>query len=166
MNITEGRQRPERRGEGSSDGDFAEVAAAIRSALDSQGLFQHMGAAVDEIAPGKVVMSLTKSPQLLQQYGFFHGGAVAFLVDNATTAAAGTLLDIKTQACLTAEYKLNMISPATGERLSCTADVIKPGKRLTVVEAKVHSHSGADAKLVAVALATIATIARDGGLRD
>ena len=126
----------------------------------------HMGAALDEIAPGKIIMSLTKSPELLQQHGFFHGGAIAFLIDNATTAAAGTLLDIKTQACLTAEYKLNMISPATGERLSCTASVVKPGKRLTVVEAKVHSHSGTDAKLVAVALATIATVEREGGLRD
>ena len=50
--------------------------------------------------------------------------------------------------------------------LTRAAGVIKPGKRLTVVEAKVHSHSGADAKLVAVALATIATIEREGGLRD
>jgi uncharacterized protein (TIGR00369 family) len=142
--------------------DFSAVAEAVRDALNQQGFLHHMGAEIDDVAPGKVVMSLPKRPQLLQQHGFFHGGAVAFLIDNATTAAAGTLLNRDQQTCLTAEYKLNILSPANGERLTCTANVVKPGKRLTVVEAKVHSISGADMKLVAVALATIANLDRAG----
>ena len=43
---------------------------------------------------------------------------VAFLVDNATTAAAGTVIDRNTQTCLTAEYKLNIVAPALGDRLT------------------------------------------------
>jgi uncharacterized protein (TIGR00369 family) len=137
-----------------------EVARAIRSALDAQGFLHHMGASVDEVLPGQVVISVRKRPELLQQHGFFHGGVVAFLVDNATTAAAGTVIDRETQTCLTAEYKLNIVAPALGDRLACTATVVKPGRRLTIVEAKVHSHAGDKVKLVAVALATIANIER------
>jgi uncharacterized protein (TIGR00369 family) len=140
--------------------DPQEIARAIRSALDAQGFLHHMGASVDEVAPGQVVMSVSRRPELLQQHGFFHGGVVAFLVDNATTAAAGTVIDRERQTCLTAEYKLNIVAPALGEQLTCTASVVKPGRRLTIVEAKVHSHSGDKTKLVAVALATIANIER------
>jgi uncharacterized protein (TIGR00369 family) len=133
---------------------------AIRSALDAQGFLHHMGARVDEVAHGKVVMSVGRRPELLQQHGFFHGGVVAFLVDNATTAAAGTVIDRAMQTCLTAEYKLNIVAPALGDRLACTASVVKPGRRLTIVEARVHSHAGDKVKLVAIALATIANIER------
>jgi len=143
-----------------TDDDHAAMAAAIRSALNAQGFLHHMGASVDEVAPGKVVISVPRRPELLQQHGFFHGGVVAFLVDNATTAAAGTVIDRATQTCLTAEYKLNIVAPSLGDRLACTATVVKPGRRLTIVEAKVHSHAGDTAKLVAVALATIANIER------
>jgi uncharacterized protein (TIGR00369 family) len=143
-----------------TDDDHAAMAAAIRTALNAQGFLHHMGASVDEVAPGKVVISVPRRPELLQQHGFFHGGVVAFLVDNATTAAAGTVIDRATQTCLTAEYKLNIVAPSLGERLACTATVVKPGRRLTIVEAKVHSHAGDTVKLVAVALATIANIER------
>lgn len=140
--------------------DDQAMADAIRSALDGQGFLHHMGASVDAVSRGQVVISVSKRPELLQQHGFFHGGVVAFLVDNATTAAAGTVVDRATQTCLTAEYKLNIVAPALGERLACTASVVKPGRRLTIVEAKVHSHSGETQKLVAVALATIANVER------
>jgi uncharacterized protein (TIGR00369 family) len=143
-----------------SDDDRETLDRAIRAALDAQGFLHHMGARVDQVAPGQVVMSVQKRPELLQQHGFFHGGVVAFLVDNATTAAAGTVIDRATQTCLTAEYKLNILAPALGDRLTCTASVVKPGRRLTIVEAKVHSHAGDKVKLVAVALATIANIER------
>jgi len=140
--------------------DEQAIAAAIRTALDAQGFLHHMGASVDEVVPGRVVMSVTKRPELLQQHGFFHGGVIAFLVDNTTTAAAGTMLDRNTRTCLTAEYKLNIVAPALGDRLACSATVVKPGRRLTIVEAKVHSHMPGRTKLVAVALATIANIER------
>ena len=142
------------------DSDEQALDHAIRSALDAQGFLHHMGARVDAVTRGQVVMSVERRTELLQQHGFFHGGVVAFLVDNATTAAAGTVIDRATQTCLTAEYKLNIVAPALGDRLFCTATVVKPGRRLTIVEAKVHSHAGDKTKLVAIALATIANIER------
>jgi uncharacterized protein (TIGR00369 family) len=136
---------------------FQFVDAAIREAVGKQGFMKLVGAKIDELAPGKAVMSLERRDEVLQQHGFFHGGVIAFLVDNATTVAAGTLVDRSAgSSVLTAEYKLNFTAPARGERIVCEAVVLKPGKRMTVVEARVFSHEADEAKLCAVALATIA----------
>lgn len=138
--------------------DFAPIAAAVRAALEAQGFLKLVGAEVVDIAPGEVTMALDRRPEVLQQGNLFHGGVIAFLVDNATTAAAGTVIDRSRHTVLTAEYKLNILAPARGDRLICRAHVLKPGRMLTVVEAKVHCRSGAEEKLTAVALATIANI--------
>lgn len=68
--------------------DFAPNAAAVRAALEAQGFLKLVGAEVVDIAPGEVTMALDRRPEVLQQGNLFHGGVIAFLVDNATTAAA------------------------------------------------------------------------------
>jgi uncharacterized protein (TIGR00369 family) len=140
--------------------EFAPIDRAVRASVAAQGFLKLVGARIDELAPGKAVMSLDRRDEVLQQHGFFHGGAVAFLIDTATATAAGTLLERETQTCLSAEYKLNFVSPGKGERLTCEASVVKPGRRMTVVEAKVFSHEGEKTTLAAIALATIAIIDR------
>jgi uncharacterized protein (TIGR00369 family) len=142
---------------------FQFVDAAIREAVGKQGFMKLVGAKIGALSPGPAVMSLDRRAEVLQQHGFFHGGVIAFLVDNATTLAAGTLADRTSSAVLTAEYKINFTAPARGERIICEAQVLKPGRRMSVVEAKVFSHEGGAAKLCAVALATIAiTEAKSG----
>ena len=138
--------------------DFPAVAAAIKRTLENQGFTKLVGAKVVSIDPGVVVMALDRRPEVLQQNGLFHGGVLAYLVDNATTAAAGTMIDRATRSVITGEYKINLIAPSIGDRLTCRAEVVKPGRTLTVVEAKVFCRiDGAD-KLVAVALATIVNL--------
>ena len=143
-----------------TEAEFAPIEEAIRKAVASQGFMRLVGAKIDSLAPGKAVMSLERRAELLQQHGFFHGGTVAFLIDNATTIAAGTTIGRHTHTCLTADYKLNFVEPGKGERLVCEATVVKAGRRLAVVEAQVYSHEGDKATLNAVALATIAVIER------
>ena len=87
----------------------------------------------------------------------FHGGVSAFLVDHGATIAAATIIK-PGQAVLTAEYKLNLLAPATGQRLICRARVIRPGNNLTVVAADVFSIADGQEKQTAAALATIAVI--------
>ena len=138
--------------------DFAAVERSVRQVVGGQGMAKHLGTRIDAVEPGRTVFSLDRREELLQHHDFFHGGAIAFLIDIATTSAAATLVDRETQTCLTAEYKLNFVSPARGEKISCEATVIKPGRRMTVVEAKVYSHENGEPKLVSAALATIAII--------
>ena len=137
---------------------FPAVAAAIRATLEGQGFTRLVGAEVVSVEPGVVVMALDRRPEVLQQNGLFHGGVIAYLVDNATTAAAGTVIDRAQRTVITAEYKINLMAPSTGDRLTCRAEVVKPGRTLTVVEAKVTCRTDGAEKLVAVALATIANL--------
>src|SRR3954452_20663428 len=137
---------------------FPTVAAAIRSTLESQGFTRLLGAEVVSVEPSVVTMAVDRRPELLQQAGLFHGGVIAYLIDNATTAAAATVIDRAARTVITAEYKINLLSPSTGDRLTCRAEVVKPGRLLTVVEAKVTCRTEGEEKLVAVALASIANL--------
>jgi uncharacterized protein (TIGR00369 family) len=143
-----------------TDADIPVEYHSIRDAVNAQGMMRHMGAQIDALGQGRAVMHVPQRNELLQQNGFFHGGAVAFLIDVTVTTAAATLIDRETSTCLTAEYKLNFVAPAKGERIVCEATVVKPGRRLTVVEAKVFAQDQGARKIVSVALATIAVIAR------
>lgn len=102
----------------SHESDFAPIAARIRQGIAGQGFMKHVGADITELALGLCVISVDRRSELLQQNGFFHGGVTAFLIDNATTIAAATA---RGQSALTAEYKLNFLSPASGARLICRA---------------------------------------------
>src|SRR3954470_23315437 len=137
---------------------FPAAATAIRSTLESQGFTRLLGAKVVSVEPNVVTMAVNRRPELLQQNGLFHGGVIAYLIDNATTAAAATAIDRATRTVITAEYKINLLSPSVGDRLTCRAEVVKPGRLLTVVEAKVFCRTDGEERLVAVALATIANL--------
>jgi uncharacterized protein (TIGR00369 family) len=143
-----------------TDTPFPAVAAAIKTTLENQGFTRLVGAAVVAVEPGVVVMALDRRDAVLQQNGLFHGGVIAYLVDNATTAAAGTVIDRARRTVITAEYKINLVAPSRGDRLTCRAEVVKPGRLLTVVEAKVTCRTDGEERLVAVALATIANLDR------
>ena len=130
----------------------------IRQHVAAQGFMQLIGAELGKLSRGTCEMSVDKRPELLQQHGMFHGGVTAFLVDNATTIAASTMIQ-QDQSVLTAEYKLSLLAPGLGERLVCRARVIKAGKTLSVVAADVYSVTGTEEKHTATALATIAVIA-------
>jgi len=132
----------------------AERLDQVRHALEGQGFTRLLGAVVEEVAPGRVVLSVNRRPELLQQAGLFHGGVVAYLVDNAAAAAAGTHGQMG-EGVLTAEFKLNILAPGIGDRLVCTAQTVRPGRTLTVVEARVHDLRDGEPALIAVALATI-----------
>jgi uncharacterized protein (TIGR00369 family) len=139
--------------------EFADLCAAIRRELESQEFMRLVGAEVVDVALGEVTLALDRRAQVLQHAGgLFHGGVIAFLVDNATTAAAATHIDHRRQTCLTAEYKLSFLAPAKGDRLVCKARVLKPGRLLSFVEAKVDCRTGSADRPTAVALATVAIV--------
>lgn len=138
-----------------ADAEFAPIAHHILSNIKRQGFMTHVGAEVTELTRGGCELSVDRRPELLQQNGFFHGGVTAFLIDNATTIAAAT---VRGQPALTAEYKLNLLSPASGERLICRARVVKPGRQVSVVAADVFCLIDGAEKHTATALASIAML--------
>lgn len=144
------------------DPGFAPIAARIHTNVGRQGFMNLVGAELSDLARGACTLAVERRPELLQQHGFFHGGVTAFLVDNATTIAAATS---RGQPALTAEYKLNLLSPAAGERLICRARVIKPGRQVAVVAADVFCLTDGVEKHTATALASIAMLNEDVGAK-
>jgi len=137
------------------DPDFEPIENLIRENVGRQGFMNLVGAELSELARGHCTIAVDRRPELLQQHGFFHGAVTAFLVDNATTIAAATS---RGEPALTAEYKLNLLSPATGERLICRARVIKPGRQVAVVAADVFCVTDGVEKHTATALASISML--------
>jgi uncharacterized protein (TIGR00369 family) len=137
------------------DADFAAIEKRIREGVGRQGFMSLVGAEISELARGTCTLVVDRRAELLQQHGLFHGGVTAFLIDNATTIAAATS---RGRSALTAEYKLNLLSPAAGERLICRARVIKPGRQVAVVAADVFCVTNGIEKHSATALASIAML--------
>ena len=62
---------------------------------------------------------------------------------------------------LAVEFKVNLLRPAKGERFVARAEVIKPGRTLTVVRADVVAIAGGeDRQLVATMLGTMMRLPR------
>jgi uncharacterized protein (TIGR00369 family) len=114
-----------------------------------------IGTRVGDIAPGRVVLQLVVRDEFRQHHGQVHGAVLGYLADTACSWAAGTLVgDV-----VTAEYKINLLAPARGERLEVVGEVVRAGRRQVVARADVFAISGTARELVATALATIAVVA-------
>ncbi len=86
-----------------------------------------------------------------QHHGFLHGGLVGFLADTAMSwAAASVAGDV-----LTAEYRVHLLAPGTGERFVGRGHVIKAGRRQIVTRADVLAIVDRQEKLIATATGTV-----------
>ena len=99
---------------------------------------QSIGAALEEIASGRVSIRLPFRADLTQQHGFLHAGTIAAVADSACGYAALTLMPADA-AVLSIEFKVNMLAPAKGESIVARAEVIRPGRNIMVCRADVYA---------------------------
>ena len=111
-----------------------------------------------DCGPGWCTSVVELEPRHLQQGGVAHGGLLATIADHTAGGAAATLVPAGSRT-LTAELKVSMLRAAKGQRLECRAEVIKPGRAISFVEAEVHAVNGEHRELVAKASATMAVMA-------
>ncbi|HEY8382703.1 MAG TPA: PaaI family thioesterase [Microvirga sp.] len=119
-----------------------------------QTVMETIGARLVRAAPGEAEIELFITPKVAQHNGFVHAGVVAIIADSACGCAAFTLMG-PGQNVLTAEFKQNLLAPATGERLIASAKVVRAGRTLTVAQAEVHAEARGQRKLVALMTATL-----------
>ena len=136
--------------------------ARVRESYARQRLLHTLGATLERVAPGEVDIRLPFRPELSQQHGFFHAGAMTSVVDTACGYAALTLMP-PDAAVLTVEFKVNLLAPGEGEAVVARARVVKAGRTLTVVGGDVFAVHHGEERLVATMLATMMAI-RDRGL--
>ncbi len=126
----------------------------VSQSFSEQGFMHHLGARLTRIDAGYCEIDLAFQEFLTQQHGFFHGGVVATLADNAGGYAGASLMP-ENCAVLTVEFKLNLLSPADGEKLVARGKVIKSGRTLTVARTDVFVEKSNRETLCATSLQTL-----------
>jgi len=134
--------------------DYRANAAATFAA---QPAMRTLGISLARLEPGEVDLSMAYSPELTQQHGFVHAGIITAGLDNACGIAAFTLMP-KGVGILTVEFKTNLLAPAKGERFSFHATVVKPGRTLTVCEARAIAEHQGTQTLIATMTGTLMAI--------
>lgn len=129
----------------------------ILKSFTQQTFMQTLGAELTGAEAGQVTIELPFSDALCQQQGFLHAGVVATLADNVCGYAALTKTPDDADV-VTAEFKINFVRPAIGERLVAVGTVETAGKRLCVCRGEVSAVSQGQSKVVALVQATVAVV--------
>ena len=140
-------------------------AGRVRRSFARQGLMATLGATLGEVGLGRVEIVLRPGQAVSQQHGFVHAGAVSAIADSAAGYAALTLMPADA-GILTAEFKINLLAPATGDRLIARGRVVKAGRTLTLAQAEVFAEADGREKLVALLTATLMAVQGRDGIGD
>ncbi len=129
----------------------------VGQSLASQQALATIGAELEHVAPGEVDIGFDFDVSLTQQHGFIHAGILSTVMDSACGYAAYSLMPADA-GILTIEFKVNLLSPARGERFIAKGRVVKPGRTITVADGQMFArHEGAE-KLIATMTGTLMTI--------
>jgi uncharacterized protein (TIGR00369 family) len=131
--------------------DYLKVAAAT---FDRQQAMRTLGISMVRIEAGEVELSMPYAADWTQQNGFVHAGIITAGLDTACGIAAFTLMPAGSDV-LTVEFKTNLLAPAKGERFAFRAGVVKPGRTLTVCEARAFALADGVETLIATMTGTL-----------
>ena len=145
-----------------SDSDYR---ARVHDSFDRQAVMKTVNASVVSVEPGAVVLEFPFQADLTQQHGFIHAGIVSTVLDSAMGYAAFSLMPVNA-AVLTIEFKVNLLSPAKGERFTAVGKVKKAGRNITVAEAELFAHSDGQRKLVATMVGTVMSVYDREGIHN
>jgi len=139
-----------------SDADFAQ---RTRDSFARQPAMATLGAKLEVIEPGRVVIVMAHREALTQQHGFIHAGFLSAALDSACGYAAFSLMPADA-AVLTIEFKINLLAPARAPHFRFEGVVVKPGRTISVVDGRAtqHEEDGGGEKLIATMTATVMTV--------
>ena len=110
----------------------------IRASFARQTMMATLQAELTQIDKGAVTITAPITPETLQQHGAAHAALAFAIGDSAAGYSALTLVEPDMEV-MTIEMKINLMRPAFGTHLIANGHVIKPGRRISVVEAKVYA---------------------------
>lgn len=136
----------------------SEIIQKIHQSFAAQSFMTTVGARLTQVADGQVEICAPIHEDFRQQQGFGHAALVFALGDTAAGFAALTCMPPENEV-VTAEIKINLISPAVGQSLIARGAVIKPGRRLVVVQSNVFAvQDDGSEKHVAVMMGTMVPV--------
>ncbi|HVZ77883.1 MAG TPA: PaaI family thioesterase [Gemmatimonadaceae bacterium] len=144
--------------------------ARVRASFARQAFMQTLGAGLERVAPGEVVIALPFRDALAQQHGFLHAGVVTSVVDSACGYAALALMPAGA-AVLSVEFKVNLMAPAAGTHFRAIGRVRKAGRTITVCEGELRAFTGEPGSddagtVVAIMQGTMMAVRDRPGLTD
>ncbi len=119
-----------------------------------QAFMRLIGGEMVSCGPGRCVVAVPWTDALGQQRGFLHGGVTAAIADTACGFAALSLMP-PGSAPLTVEFKINLLAPGLGERFAASAQVVRAGRTLTIVDCDVTAERAGRTTSIARMLATL-----------
>ena len=131
-----------------------DIFTKVAKSFESQAFMKTIGAKLNSVDEGRVVISVELKPSMMQQHGFGHAGVTFSIGDSAAGYAALTKMG-KNQEVLTSEMKIHLMSPADGKMLKAVGSVLKAGRRLLVVQSNIYSGDDKNEKLIATMLGTM-----------
>ncbi len=136
--------------------DYRQAASRL---FEAQPAMRTLGISLIRLEPGEVELAMPYAAAFTQQNGFVHAGVITAGLDNACGIAAFSLMP---EGCdiLTVEFKTNLLAPARGERFLFRAHVVKPGRTLTVCEARALAEHDGTETLIATMTGTLMAITR------
>ena len=137
----------------------------VRESFARQTFMGTLGATLTRVEPGAVEIRLPVRPEVSQQHGFVHAGAVAAIGDSACGYAALSLMQVDT-GVLAVEYKINLMAPAVGEILIARGRVVRAGRTLSVCQAEIVALAGGTERVVALLVSTVMTVRDRPGVID
>src|SRR5512133_1292306 len=144
--------------------DPAAVQALVKRGFEGAPFIMDVGLQFVACVPGWCEAALELQPRHFQHTGVVHAGVITTLADHCA-GGAGQLMCGPDEHVVTLEFKINLLRPGVGERLTCRADVLKPGKSFHVVEAQVWAHHADSKALIAKLNATLAVVAPTASVR-
>ncbi len=130
----------------------------VRASFARQAAMATLGVEIVSLRPGEIELAMPYGPSYTQQHGFMHAGIITTALDSACGYAAFSLMPADA-AVLTVEFKTNFIAPANGERFIFRAQVVKPGRTLTVCDARAFAvRDGTEEQLIATMSGTLMAV--------
>ena len=130
------------------------AAARVTASFERQGFMRHIRARIVRLAAGFCEIHVPHQAELTQQHGFFHGGIIGTLADNAGGYAAYTLMP-PDASILTVEFKVNLLAPGDGDLLIGRSRVTRRGRTLSVCHSQVFVRKAGEEQLCAEGLVTL-----------
>lgn len=144
------------------DPDFRQ---RVEASFARQKVMHTLGIVIARLEPGEIELAMPYAEAYTQQHGFVHAGIISTALDSACGYAAFSLMPADA-AVLTVEFKTNLLAPAAGELFLFRGTVVKPGRTLTVCEARAFACQAGAEKLVATMTGTLMAVFDRDGIRQ
>lgn len=129
----------------------------IRFRLEENHFGKLLGLISDQIEAGFAVCRMPITPALTNPYGFAQGGSLVSFAD-ATMALALVYLD---EAVTTNDIQYHFTEGIRlGAVARCEARVVKEGRKLVTLEARVYAQAGTEVRLIGLSTATYYRLGR------